>query len=783
MKNKLNEIMNFHNKQVDSSIINQDQVKKLVEYLLDVIENNIDGDVVELGCYVGESSKYLMKTLVETNSDKKLYVYDSFEGLPDLSKWEINTGWRPRTLITSEDVLTSNFIENNLPTPIITKGWFKDIPEDRLPEKISFAFLDGDFYDSIYDSLVKVYDRVVDGGYIFFHDYKRNDLPGVEAAIKDFFELRGIENNVVEVVTQVGGYKKNSKIVKNDVVKVNTTNSNNVTTLVTGLWNLGRDKLTEGWSRSFQHYLDKFQQLLQVDVNMIIFGDEELEKFVLENRRSENTQFVRRSLSWFKDNDFYDKIQSIRTNPDWYNQVGWLTDSTQAKLEMYNPLVMSKVYLLHDAKILDKFDSEYMFWIDAGLTNTIHPGYFTHDKVLDKLPKLVKNFHFVCFPYDANTEIHGFKYQELCDLAGKPVNMVARAGFFGGKKDAISEINSIYYGLMNDTLSQGLMGTEESLFTIMTYKYPNLITYSEIEGNGLMGKFFEDLKDMTVEVKSEVSKDVVVNNLDTSKVGLYVITFNSPKQLEVLIQSMLDYDKDFIDKPRKFLLDNSTDLSTTPRYLELCEQYGFEHIKKDNIGIVGGRVFVAEHFDETDLDFYYFFEDDMGFYTKKGEVCRNGFPRFVDNLYQKSLEIIQKENFDFLKLNFSEFFGDHSVQWSWYNTPQDFRQSHWPNNPKLPVQGLDPNSPKTKFDEIHIHKGLPYITGESHLSNWPIVLTKEGNYKCYLETKWAHPFEQTLMSYAYQETVKGKINPGLLLLTPTEHDRFEHYEGSLRKES
>ena len=783
MKNLLNKIMNFHNKQVDSSIINDEQIKKLVEYLLDTIENDIDGDVVELGCYVGESSKYLMKTLVETNSDKKLYVYDSFEGLPDLSKWEINSGWKPRTLVTSEDVLTSNFIENNLPTPIITKGWFCDIPEDRLPEKISFAFLDGDFYDSIYDSLVKVYDRVVDGGYIFFHDYKRNDLPGVEAAIKDFFELRGIENNVVEVVTQVGGYKKNSIIVKNDVVKVETTKSNNITTLVTGLWDIGRGDLQEGWSRSFHHYLDKFQQLLQVDVNMIIFGDEELEKFVLNNRRNENTQFVRRDLSWFKNNDFYNKIQKIRTNPDWYNQVGWLTDSTQAKLEMYNPLVMSKVYLLHDAKILDKFDSEYMFWIDAGLTNTIHPGYFTHDKVLDKLPKLVKNFHFVCFPYETTSEIHGFKYQELCELAGKPVNMVARAGFFGGKKDVITDINNLYYGLMDSTLSQGLMGTEESLFTIMTYKYPNLITYSEIEGNGLMGKFFEDLKDMTVEVKSEISKDVVVNNLDTSKVGLYVITFNSPKQFEVLIQSMLDYDKDFVEKPKKFLLDNSTDLTTTPRYIELCEQYGFEHIKKDNIGIVGGRVFVAEHFDETDLDFYYFFEDDMAFHPKKGEVCRNGFPRFVDNLYQKSLEIIQKENFDFLKLNFSEFFGDHSVQWSWYNTPQDFRQSHWPNNPKLPVQGLDPNSPKTKFDEIHIHKGLPYITGEPHLSNWPIVLTKEGNYRCYLETKWAHPFEQTLMSYAYQETVKGNIKPGLLLLTPTEHDRFEHYSGELRKES
>jgi len=246
---------------------------------------------------------------------------------------------------------------------------------------------------------------------------------------------------------------------------------------------------------------------------------------------------------------------------------------------------------------------------------------------------------------------------------------------------------------------------------------------------------------------------------------------------------MLDYDTDFIEKPRKFLLDNSTDLSTTPRYIELCEKYGFEHIKKDNIGIVGGRVFVAEHFNETDLDCYWWFEDDMAFYPKIGEVCRNGFPRFVNNLYQKSLDILQKENFDFLKLNFSEFFGDNSIQWSWYNVPQDFRQKQWPNNPKLPVQGLDPNSPKTQFKEIKTHKGLPYATGEIYLCNWPIVLTREGNYKCYLETKWERPFEQTLMSHCYQETVKGNINPGLLLLTPTEHNRFDFYDGKLRKES
>ena len=780
MKNKLNEIMRFHNKQLDSSIINQEQVKKLVEYLLDIIENDIDGDVVELGCYVGESSKYLMKTLVDANSDKKLYVYDSFEGLPDLSKWEINSGWKPRTLVTSEDVLTSNFIENNLPIPIITKGWFCDIPEDRLPEKISFAFLDGDFYDSIYDSLVKIYDRVVDGGYIFFHDYKRNDLPGVEAAIKDFFELKGIENNVVEVVTQVGGYKKNSKLIK---LTTNDTISNNSTTLVTGLWNIKREGLSEGWSRSFQHYLNKFEQLLKVDNPMIIFGDSDLESFVFERRNKENTLFISRNQDWFK-NEFYDKIQEIRTNPDWFNLAGWLPESTQARLEMYNPLVMSKMFLLNDARILDPFNSEMMFWIDAGLTNTVHPGYFTHDKVLEKLPKYISKFSFVCFPYEANTEIHGFEFNKLNSIAGSQVNKVARGGFFGGPKHTINDMNGIYYNLLKNTLSEGYMGTEESIFSIMCYTHSDLINYFEIESNGLFGKFFEDLKNDSLTPKSESSKEVAVNDLDPNKVGLYVITFNSPNQFKTLIKSMIEYDKDYLNKPTKFLLDNSSDESTYEEYSQLCKEYGFEHIKKDNLGICGGRQWIAEHFqNETDLDYYLFFEDDMFFYPNEGQVCRNGFNRYVPNLYSKTLQIVKKENFDFLKLNFSEFFGDNGTQWSWYNVPQHIRQKYWPGKNRLPEQGLDPNAPKTVYDSVRTHQGVPYVTGEVYYCNWPQIVSRPGNQKMFLDTTWAHPFEQTWMSHMYQLVKEDKLYPGLLLMTPTEHDRFEHYERNLRKES
>ena len=553
-------------------------------------------------------------------------------------------------------------------------------------------------------------------------------------------------------------------------------------TLVTGLWDIKRDTLSDGWSRSYQHYLDKFEQLLDVQENMIIFGDKELKEFVFKKRNESNTQFIERPLDWFTNSEFFPLIQNIRNNPDWFNQVGWLKESTQARLENYNPLVMSKVFLLHDAKIFDKFDSKYLFWIDGGLTNTVHPGYFTHDKVLDKLPKYISKFSFISFPYDAETEIHGFEYNKLNSIAGTKVNKVSRGGFFGGPKESISDINSIYYGLLKSTLEEGYMGTEESIFSIMSYKHSDLINYFQIESNGLVGKFFEDLKNDVLEVKNEnVVK--VPNKLDINKVGLYVITFNSPNQFETLIKSMLEYDSDFITKTKKFLLDNSTDLSTTPRYKELCEEYNFEHIKKDNLGICGGRQFVSDHFNESDLEVGIWSEDDMFFQNKPGETCRNGFNRYTPNLYQKCLEILQKENFDFLKLNYTEFYGDNSTQWSWYNLPQDKRTELFPKKPSLPVQGLDPNAPLTEFKNIKSHKGLPYVTGEIYYCNWTHFFTKEGNRKMFQETKFQHPFEQVFMSYIYQETIKENINPGLLLLTPIEHNRFEHYSSDLRREN
>jgi hypothetical protein len=325
------------------------------------------------------------------------------------------------------------------------------------------------------------------------------------------------------------------------------------------------------------------------------------------------------------------------------------------------------------------------------------------------------------------------------------------------------------------------MGTEESLFTIMLYSYPKIFQYYEINGDGLLNKFFEELKNDELKVKSLSKNDK--KEFNTLKTSLYVLTYNSPRQFETLLSTFVDVDSNFLDKTRKILINNSTDRTTDEDYKILCEKYNFEEIKKDNIGICGGRQLVAEHFHDSDSDYYIFFEDDMNLHYKTSNICKSGFMRYKENLFNKSLRIIHDNNYDFLKLSFSEFYGDNSVQWAWYNVPQDVREKYFPNKNKLPIMGLDPNAPKTLYKEIKCLDDLPYIEGEVHYCNWPLWMGKEGNQKVFINTKWQSPQEQTWMSFVFQLQKENKISSAILLLTPIDHERFDYYPATERREN
>jgi len=563
--------------------------------------------------------------------------------------------------------------------------------------------------------------------------------------------------------------------------------SNNLT-VVTGIWDLRRDQAGEGFKRPFQHYIDNFVKFLQTDVNMVIYIEKQYEHIVWENRRDHNTRVFIKEVEEFKTKfDFYEQIQKIRKDENWLKQADWLRNSTQATLEMYNPMVMSKMFMVHDAVCYNPFNTDYFIWIDGGITNTVHAGYFTHDKILNKIQPYLKSFLFLSFPYEGNSEIHGFAREGMNKFAkAQEVKYVCRAGLFGGHKDVIKHANGMYYHLLRMSLEQGYMGTEESIFTIMSYLEPEVFNRFMIEGNGLINYFAEQLKnDNIVLDKPEITvktKENKIVDLNKTITALYIITFNAPEQFQTIVESYLTQ-PGFITNTKNYLLDNSTDLETTPRYLELCEKYNFTHIKKENLGICGGRQFIAEHFKETNHDFYIFLEDDMLLKDNSFELCDNGFQGYVPNLYNKVHKIMIANNYDFIKFSFTEFYGNNSKQWAWYNVPQNLREKFWPEKPNLPAEGLDPESPETKFNNIRSLEGLPYADGEIYYCNWPQLVSREGNQKMFLDTTWVRPFEQTWMSHMYQLTVKGLLRGALLLASPINHNRFKFYPGDLRKES
>jgi hypothetical protein len=558
-------------------------------------------------------------------------------------------------------------------------------------------------------------------------------------------------------------------------------------TIVTGLWDIGRE------GRTFTHYIEHFKKFLDIPQNLFIYIPKQFEYLVWEKRDKKNTFVKNYELSDVKKlyTPFWDKTQEIRNNPKWFNQSGWIPSSPQSSLEYYNPIVQSKMFMLNDATIWNPFDCEYFFWLDAGITNTVPSSHLVEKNVLEKLTDYGNPFLFLSYPYLAKNEIHGFSFNEMNRISQTEVKYVCRGGLFGGHKEQINEANATYYSMLMNTINNGFMGTEESIFTLMAHIEPHLYKRYELDGNGLIMKFTQSIINGDVKFSLSNTQEsrkftkYTDKDVDRFKTNLYILTFNFPEQLLHTIESMKK-NPEWLTKPKLYLLDNSTIVNSKDLNKKIAEEYNFEYVDLNgNIGICGGRQFAAEHFHHSDADFMFFFEDDMtsNSIEMDGKFCRNGFRKYIPNLYNLTHRIMMKEDFDFLKLSFTEVYFDNDKQCSWYNVPQDVRTKDWPHYDRLPISGLDPNVPLTSFKNIRNIEGLSYIDGEIYYANWPMIVNKRGNYKMFIENKLSNPFEQTWMSDIYQKTKNGEIKPALLLVSPIHHERIKHYKPSERKEN
>lgn len=150
----------------------------------------IPGAIVEFGCFMGNTAKLLTHI-----SDKPVYVYDSFAGLP--RKDIVGLRVRDRMDTNGTAPLVANFEADALLLPTIIEKWFDEITPDDLPEQIAFAHIDGDLYSSTLTALGLLYARVSPGGIILVDDCFKTRWAGVKVAVDEF--LSDKPESVVEL--------------------------------------------------------------------------------------------------------------------------------------------------------------------------------------------------------------------------------------------------------------------------------------------------------------------------------------------------------------------------------------------------------------------------------------------------------------------------------------------------------------------------------------------------------------------------------------------------------
>ena len=178
----------------------------LLQELKKTLNNNVPGDVVEFGCYKADTSVLYQKLLesmghggsilsenqANQTSQKILWLYDSFEGLPAKTREDNSAAgdaFQAGELLVTKREVIEKFKKMGLKLPKIKKAFFDDLDIIYdIPEKISYAFLDGDLYQSIKTSLNLVSNKMSPGGVIIVHDYNNPELPGSARAVDEWLK-------------------------------------------------------------------------------------------------------------------------------------------------------------------------------------------------------------------------------------------------------------------------------------------------------------------------------------------------------------------------------------------------------------------------------------------------------------------------------------------------------------------------------------------------------------------------------------------------------------------
>lgn len=179
----------------NNTMCSKKRVEALAKAIHFVVDNNLSGDFVECGTWRGGLAALMLHNITLHNLDKKIYIYDTFEGMPEpgdndcgTSKrmYEENKGdWCKAGLDVVQSVLEEIAFTYNHYCRFVV-GKVEDTLDATHPSTIALARLDTDWYSSTKKELEVLYPLVVSNGFVLIDDY--SDWNGCRQAVDEYFQ-------------------------------------------------------------------------------------------------------------------------------------------------------------------------------------------------------------------------------------------------------------------------------------------------------------------------------------------------------------------------------------------------------------------------------------------------------------------------------------------------------------------------------------------------------------------------------------------------------------------
>lgn len=157
---------------------------KLIELARQTL--SLEGDYWECGVYNGGSASMIHDAIP---SDRKLVLFDSFEGLPQETEHDNFHKKGDFNDVDFERVKEYFSTRSNV---TIVKGFVPETFSGFTDSKICFLHLDLDLYEGYKYTLEFVWPRLVNGGIIVLDDYNASTCAGARKATDEFVELHGL---------------------------------------------------------------------------------------------------------------------------------------------------------------------------------------------------------------------------------------------------------------------------------------------------------------------------------------------------------------------------------------------------------------------------------------------------------------------------------------------------------------------------------------------------------------------------------------------------------------